>query len=126
MHEAATRAEELFYAALEFESPEDRSAFLERTCGSTELRRRVERLLALVPEANDFFEAPASLPTETTPHEACWGVEEWGTVIGPYKLLEPIGEGGFGVVSLAEQAEPVRRRVALKVIKPGMDSKQVV
>src|SRR5262249_25981798 len=52
--------------------------------------------------------------------------ERPGTVVGPYKLLEQIGEGGFGVVFLAEQTEPVRRRVALKVLKPGMDSRQVV
>src|SRR5205823_4008909 len=52
--------------------------------------------------------------------------ERPGTVIGPYKLLEQIGEGGFGVVFMAEQQEPVRRKVALKVIKPGMDTKQVV
>ena len=52
--------------------------------------------------------------------------EELGTYIGPYKLIEEIGEGGMGVVFMAEQQEPVRRKVALKVIKPGMDSKQVI
>src|SRR5262249_30272432 len=60
----------------------------------------------------------------TTLHEPI--TEQPGTVIGPYKLLEQIGEGGFGVVFLAEQTEPIRRKVALKVLKPGMDTRQVV
>ena len=66
------------------------------------------------------------MPTVTVAHESRSGVEEPGTVIGPYKLLEPIGEGGMGVVYMAEQTQPVRRKVALKVIKPGMDTKQVI
>src|SRR6185369_2477935 len=69
---------------------------------------------------------PAAMVTVTTAPDSRLGVEEAGTTIGPYKLLEPIGEGGMGSVYMAEQAHPVRRRVALKVIKPGMDSKQVV
>src|SRR5262249_43050414 len=107
-------------------SPDARSAFLDRACGDPDVRRRVERLLALDPEANRFLEAPASSPTVTAAHESRPVVEESASTIGPYKLLEPIGEGGMGIVYMSEQTEPVRRRVALKVIKPGMDSKQVV
>src|SRR5262249_29168331 len=70
-----------------------------------------------------FLEAPAPVLAPTADEPIC---ERPGAVLGPYKLLEEIGEGGFGVVFLAEQSAPVRRRVALKVLKPGMDSKQVV
>jgi serine/threonine-protein kinase len=126
MHQATSKAEEIFYAALEFDSPVARSAFLDRVCGEAELRRRVERLLALVPEASDFLEAPAPMPTATAAHVSRPGVEEPGTVIGPYKLMEQIGEGGMGVVYVAEQHQPVRRKVALKIIKPGMDTRQVI
>src|SRR6516165_9618332 len=126
MHQATSRVEEFFYAALEYECPGDRAAFLDRVCGDVELRHRVERLLALVPEAGDFLEAPASVPAVTAARDPRPAVEEPGTTVGPYKLLEVIGEGGMGTVYMAEQTEPVRRRVALKVIKPGMDSKQVV
>jgi serine/threonine protein kinase len=126
MHHVASNVEELFNAALELKSSEARSAFLDRACGDTELRRRVERLLALDPEAMDFLEAPAAMPTVTADPSSRPVVEEPGTVLGPYRLLEPIGEGGMGVVYVAEQTHPVRRRVALKIIKPGMDSKQVV
>ena len=126
MHQAAPNVEEIFFAALELESPEARSAFLDEACGDPELRRRVEQLLALDARANDFLEAPASIADGDRRSESRPGVEEPGTVIGPYKLLEQIGEGGMGVVYVAEQSQPVRRKVALKVIKPGMDSKQVV
>src|SRR6516164_4203305 len=124
MHQAAPNIEEIFYAALELESPGARSAFLDRVCGDTEVRRRVERLLALDPEASNFLKVPASPPTVTFDSPPL--TEAVGTVIGPYKLREQIGEGGMGVVYVAEQTQPVRRHVALKVIKPGMDSRQVV
>jgi serine/threonine protein kinase/tetratricopeptide (TPR) repeat protein len=126
MHQANAKAEEIFHAALEFESPRDRSAFLDKVCGEPELRRRVEWLLGLVPEASGFLEAPASMPTGTAAHDSRLGIEQPGTVIGPYKLREQIGEGGMGVVYVAEQTQPVRRKVALKIIKPGMDTKQVI
>src|SRR5206468_11337477 len=88
------------------------------------LRERVESMLREHAELGSFLERPASPPDATTdrPHVS----EGPGTVIGPYKLLEPIGEGGFGVVFMAEQTAPVRRKVALKILKPGMDSRQVV
>src|SRR5262245_17773356 len=126
MQRVAPDVQELFFAALELDGPEARSAFLDEHCGDKELRRRVEELLAVDAQGSDFLEVPASMPTVTAAHESRLTVEEPGTVIGPYKLMEAIGEGGMGVVYVAEQAQPVRRRVALKVIKPGMDSKQVV
>jgi serine/threonine protein kinase len=89
-----------------------------------ELRRKVERLLDAQPKVGGFLAAPAAGPTHTFgPPPA---LERPGTNIGPYKLLEVIGEGGMGVVYMAEQTHPVRRKVALKIIKPGMDTKQVI
>src|SRR5262245_47165831 len=126
MQHAGPKVEELFYAALEFEGSAARSAFLDRACGDPELRRRVEELLDADPEANDLLEVPAPLPAATAPLDSPPGVEEPGTVIGPYKLRGLIGEGGMGVVYVAEQTKPVRRKVALKIIKPGMDTRQVV
>src|SRR5262249_49811116 len=97
-----------------------------RACGEDQaLRQRVERLLQVQPKVEGFlerpFSSPGQLPTTDEPI-----TERPGTVIGPYKLLEQIGEGGFGVVFMAEQTQPVRRKVALKVLKPGMDTRQVV
>jgi hypothetical protein len=104
----------------------ERSGFLDRACaGDDELRRRVEGLLRSLEKAGDFLgEAAAGVPTGTG-HEITAG-EKPGDVIGPYKLLQQIGEGGCGVVFMAEQEAPVRRRVAVKVVKPGMDSKNVI
>src|SRR4051812_38541101 len=115
MQQAAPSVEELFFAALELEGSEARSAFLDRHCGDTELRRRVEELLAGDAQGSDFLEAPASLFTVTVALDSRPGVEEPGTTIGPYKLMEQLGEGGMGTVFLAEQSQPVRRKVALKV-----------
>src|SRR5208282_155475 len=74
-------------------------------------------------EAGSFLEAPAFGPVPTVDQRLPEGP---GTHIGPYKLLQKIGEGGMGVVYMAEQEEPVRRKVALKIIKPGMDTAQVI
>src|SRR5690242_1006374 len=126
MHQTTPNVEEIFLAALEIEEPEARSSYLDEACGDPELRRHVERLLALDARASGFLAAPAPMPTATVPLDSRPDVEGPGTAIGPYRLLEPIGEGGMGTVYMAEQVEPVRRRVALKLIKPGMDSKQVV
>src|SRR5690242_13940521 len=126
MHQTTPNVEEIFLAALEIEEPEARSSYLDEACGDPELRRHVERLLALDARASGFLAAPAPMPTATVPLDSRPDVEGPGTAIGPYRLLEPIGEGGMGTVYVAEQAEPVRRRVALKLIRPGMDSKQVV
>ena len=92
--------------------------------GDAELRAEVEKLLRARSEMGSFHELPrpAALATVDAPDIG----ERPGTIIGPYKLLEQIGEGGFGVVFMAEQTQPVRRKVALKVLKPGMDTRQVV
>jgi serine/threonine protein kinase len=123
---------ELFLAALEV-APEHRAAWLERECAADAgLREHLRLMLAAHDAPQSLLDRPAEPLAACLP---CEGVgptvdqplaEAPGTVIGPYKLLEPIGEGGFGVVFMAEQTRPVRRRVALKVVKPGMDTKQVV
>jgi len=115
--------ESIFTAALAIASPAQRAAYLDGACcGDAALRRQVEELLAA-----HAVENPLDRPV---PLEATIGhqpiLEGPGTVIGPYKLLQQIGEGGMGVVYMAEQEKPVRRKVALKIIKPGMDSKQVI
>jgi serine/threonine protein kinase len=118
----------IFLEALDKEDPAERAAYLERACGANaELRRRVERLLEALDSAGSFMEAPAAPAEMGAINEGLQPILEGpGTRIGPYKLLEPIGEGGMGVVYMAEQTEPVRRKVALKIIKPGMDSAQVI
>ncbi len=113
--------EEIFAAALQ-KAPEERSTFLDRACqGDPQLRAAVEGLLAAHDHPDSFLERPLVEATIDNPLP-----ERLGTQIGPYKLLQQIGEGGFGIVFMAEQLQPVRRRVALKVIKPGMDTRQVI
>jgi serine/threonine protein kinase/Flp pilus assembly protein TadD len=133
MHE-----EEIFHQALA-RGPEERAAYLEQACaGDPALRASVEALLRANVGATGFLERPApapvagpaesdvpstrgtALPVDPPPFEGP------GAVIGPYKLLQQIGEGGMGTVFMAEQTHPVRRKVALKVIKPGMDSRNVI
>ncbi|HTL58579.1 MAG TPA: serine/threonine-protein kinase [Candidatus Limnocylindrales bacterium] len=109
----------LFEAAVELGSPEERIRFLEQECPDPAMRREVEALLA----AHDV---PDTIFGQTTVHVEAPPAETVGAMIGRYKLLEKLGEGGFGAVWLAEQKEPVRRKVALKVIKLGMDTNQVV
>jgi serine/threonine protein kinase/WD40 repeat protein len=116
--------ESIFSAALEKPNPEERAAYLQEACGTdAELRREVERLLSAEPKVGAFLNFPASALVATVDEPINEGP---GTVIGPYKLLEQIGEGGMGLVFVAEQQQPVRRKVALKVIKPGMDTRQVI
>jgi len=116
--------DEIYLAALEKSATLDRSAYLDRACaGDEKLRRRVERLLRAESEVGDFLEAPAPEIAATfvpTPSECP------GAVIGPYTLREQIGEGGFGIVYVADQEAPVRRQVALKIVRPGMDTRQVL
>jgi len=112
---------EIFTAALNQGSPAQRAAYLDGACGGdAALRQRVECLLAEHEQLGNFMEVTsAAAPTD---HSA----EHSGARIGPYKLLQQIGEGGMGVVYMAEQIKPVQRRVALKLIKPGMDTRQVI
>ncbi len=118
----------IFIEALDRADPAERAAYVERACdGDADLRHRVERLLEAIDRAGSFMESPAA-PAGGGMTLAGFTplLEGPGTRIGPYKLLEQIGEGGMGVVYMAEQEQPVRRRVALKIIKPGMDSAQVI
>jgi len=132
------REKAVFCQALEITDPQQRRQFLDQACGADKaLREQVDKLLGLTQSAGDFFtecrpalEAaaadadPAQIllaaesALEAGPHES--------DRIGPYKLLQRIGEGGCGVVYMAEQEQPIRRRVALKIIKLGMDTKSVI
>src|SRR5262245_36533969 len=124
MNNEAPDIDSIFGEALECESTEARAAYLDQACaGDAELRRRVEKLLDAHARAGNFLESVAPGSVATLEESLS---ERAGNVIGPYKLLEQIGEGGMGVVFLAEQTQPLRRKVALKVLKPGLDSKQVV
>ncbi|WP_165073773.1 serine/threonine-protein kinase [Paludisphaera rhizosphaerae] len=115
----------VFSRAAEIASLDERLAFLDDACeGFPGVRAEVQELLDAFGEAGSFMGAPAA-PGETTLDPPA-SREGEGTMIGPYKLMEQIGEGGMGLVFVAEQHQPVRRKVALKVIKPGMDSRQVV
>jgi serine/threonine protein kinase/tetratricopeptide (TPR) repeat protein len=123
MTEPALPEESLFAQALEIESAAERAAFLDRACGDNHaLRAEVEALLRASERSGDLLDLPdnsgatTDLPVREGP----------GTVIGPYKLFEEIGEGGMGTVWMAEQTHPIQRRVAVKVVKEGMDSKQVL
>src|SRR5262245_10730028 len=118
------RIHEIFNEAIAVESQECREAYLDEACGGDHQQRaRVEALLRAHSEAGEFFGGKSGGTSAT---EAFAVIERPGALIGPYKLLEQVGEGGMGVVYVAEQTEPVRRRVALKIIKPGMDTKQVI
>jgi tetratricopeptide (TPR) repeat protein len=121
---------EVFEAALEL-PPENRAAFLEAACGGDEaLRRRLEELLQKHDQAGSFLEEPiltGAYSEEPESRDAEPQFEAVGQVVaGRYKLVHPLGEGGMGTVYLAQQTEPVKRLVALKVIKPGMDSRQII
>ena len=120
----------VFCAAVEIPSADERAAYIARACGDdAEWRAQIEKLVDAHFRAGSFLEEPvpgATGPLASPPSEAPALAERPGTIIGPYKLLEQIGEGGFGVVFMAEQQAPIRRKVALKVLKPGMDTRQVV
>ncbi len=119
----STTEQSIFLAALELKTPAERNAYLKGACaGNQELFENVQSLLAVQHQSEDFLERP---PVDyTLAHRPI--SEGPGTVIGPYKLLQQIGEGGMGVVYMAEQSQPIKRRVALKIIKPGMETKEVV
>src|SRR6266516_1225897 len=116
---------EVFTEAVQLPIPE-RAAFLDRACAEDEdLRRRIEALLRSNDRAGDFLEEPPTGSIGERRAKVAAG-EKPGDRIGRYKLLQQIGEGGCGVVFVAEQEEPVRRQVALKIIKPGMDTRSVI
>src|SRR6185369_15305695 len=116
---------ELFLAALQQPTAGERAVFLDQECGSdANLRSDIEALLAEHEQLGSYLESPAVASLRTL--DLLPAAERPGITIGPYKLLQQIGEGGMGTVWMAEQTQPVKRKVALKVIKPGMDSAQVV
>jgi WD40 repeat protein/serine/threonine protein kinase len=125
---------EIFIAALNQPDAAQRAAFLEQVCGADDaLRARVEDLLREQEQLGSFLERPAGGPAATGPFppalpEMCaTGTGEGpGTAIGSYRLVRALGEGGMGTVWLAQQTVPVKRQVALKLIRPGMDSAQVI
>jgi eukaryotic-like serine/threonine-protein kinase len=121
--------ESIFAAALALPNPAERAAYLDRACaGKPELRRQVEDLLG-AHAASNLLDQPAVAPAATGAFvqvNSNGEASHVGDRIGPYKLMEKIGEGGMGEVWVADQLEPIRRRVALKVIKPGMDSRSVL
>jgi WD40 repeat protein/serine/threonine protein kinase len=117
------RARSIFLAALD-RPPDAWPAFLDEACGSdAELRARVSQLLHAHQAIGSIHQAGADAPTAEAAGPVAVGI---GEVIGPYKLVEQIGEGGMGTVWLAQQQEPVKRLVAVKLIKAGMDSKQIL
>jgi serine/threonine protein kinase/Flp pilus assembly protein TadD len=121
------RERAIFMAALDFESASSQADFIERECGGDEiLKARVEALLQSHRVAGSFLLDQPLVGGPRDPVEGTPLAEGPGTLIGSYKLLERIGEGGFGVVYMAEQLKPVRRKVALKIVKPGMDTRQVI
>src|SRR6516225_6062644 len=125
MIDPADHIESVFAAALQQPSPQERVAFLNQACADNPvLRGRVEALLKAHDQAGSFLKDPPARPQATEGYEPI--TERPGTVIGPYRLMEVIGEGGFGRVFVAEQQHPVRRKVALKIIKPGMDTREVI
>jgi serine/threonine protein kinase len=124
MSERFNQAKSIFLEAIEEHTPEQWRAFLERACaGDVPLRAAVEKLLRSQAAMGTFHEAPGVVLTATVDGPI---TERPGTIIGPYKVLEQIGEGGFGIVFMTEQREPIRRKVALKVLKPGMDTPEVI
>jgi WD40 repeat protein/serine/threonine protein kinase len=124
MQETSDVEKNLFDQAVARTDPAERAAFLLEACPDANFRRRVQALLDAYDEAGSFMQVPGNDFDPTRLHEKI--AEGPGTIIGRFKLLQEIGQGGFGVVYMAEQQEPVRRRVALKIIKLGMDTKQVI
>lgn len=117
--------ERIFHTARKIENSDARSEYLDQVCaGDQALRERVEALLQVHEQEEQFLK---SVPDELAPTLDQFPLTERpGVTIGRYRLMEQVGEGGMGVVFVAEQERPVRRKVALKIIKPGMDTKEVI
>ncbi len=117
-------ADDIFSAAIELATPVERAAYINRACaGDEQLFKLVQDLVNAYFRAGNFLESPAAVLIDQSDRPI---QEAPGTTIARYKLLEQIGEGGFAVVFMAEQESPVRRKVALKIVKAGMDTKQIV
>jgi WD40 repeat protein/serine/threonine protein kinase len=124
MGAANTDIKSIFGHAMALSSAEERAAYLQQACAEDpELQAEIESLLQADRDAGSFLGEHNPCLVATVDERI---MERPGSVIGPYKLLEQIGEGGFGVVFMAEQQRPIRRTVALKVLKPGMDTRQVI
>src|SRR5262245_21936743 len=124
MNAEPNQAKSIYLNAIEIASAAERQAYLDAECKSNEaLRQEVEELLKHHEPARAFLEPVAPASAATLGQSVS---ESAGSVIGPYKLLEQIGEGGMGTVWMAQQTHPVKRVVAVKLIKAGMDSKQVI
>ena len=116
--------QQIFIEAMEKETPEDRHRFLIEACGEDqELRQRLERLIQQATKVGSFLQTPAVDTTQTIDLRIA---SRQPAQIGPYKIREKIAEGGMGAVYVAEQTKPVRRKVALKVIRPGLAGPNVV
>jgi serine/threonine protein kinase/Flp pilus assembly protein TadD len=117
--------EAIFHAARAIPDPDRRREYVRQACGGDEARiAQIEALLAAADAPDSLLDRPAAgTPVATIDQPATEGP---GTVIGPYKLIKPIGEGGMGAVWMAQQTEPVKRLVAVKLIKAGMDTRQVI
>src|SRR5262249_5904450 len=125
MVDSITDLKSIFVHALAIASPADREAYLDQACaGNAALRAEVEALLEASADAGQFLEPPYRRSVATVDEPPL--TESPGTVIGPYKLIQELGEGGMGSVWMAQQTEPVKRLVAVKLIKAGMDSRQVI
>src|SRR5262245_59737585 len=124
MAESVADVKSIFGRALEIRSPAEREAYLDQACGGDpQLRTEIESLLQAKQDAGGFLAGLGPAPDVTVDEPSHEGL---GTMIGPYTLIGPIGEGGMGTVWMAQQTAPVKRLVALKLIKAGMDSAQVI